>query len=130
VELALRGSFGDAWNTTYQLAYTYTQPKQQDATSIPNSCRQVWSADVHTSPVERLTLGLGLTAALGRRDWDGSRMDSFYTLRGYAQFEVNENLRLHARVENLTNQKYVTDSSSGNILGTGISIYGGCTVSY
>ena len=130
VELALRGSFGDAWNTTYQLAYTYTQPRQQDATSIPNSCRQVWSADVHTSPVEKLTLGLGLTAALGRRDWDGSRMDSFYTLRGYAQFEVNENLRLHARVENLTNQKYVTDSSSGNILGTGISIYGGCTVSY
>ena len=130
VEMALEGSFGDTWNTCYQLAYTYTQPKQQDGAAIPNSCRQVWSADVHTSPQERLTLGLGLTAALGRRDWDGSRMDSFYTLRGYAHYEVNENLRLHVRVENLTNQKYVTDSSSGNILGTGISVYGGCTVSY
>ena len=130
VELALNGSFGDAWNTCYKLAYTYTQPKQQDDQSIPNSCRQVWSADIHTHPTEKLTTGMGLAAATGRRDWDASRMDSYYTLRCYASYEVNENLTLHARVENLTNQKFVTDSSSGNILAPGTSVYGGATVTF
>jgi iron complex outermembrane receptor protein len=130
VELALCGDFGDAWNTGYKLAYTYTQPKQQDDSEIPNSCRQVWSAELHTSPLQGLTTGLGLTAASGRRDWDASRMDSYYSLRWFAQYEVNESLTLHLRVENLTNQKFVTDSSSGNILAPGTSVYGGCTLTF
>ena len=130
VELALQGEFGDAWNTGYKLAYTYTQPKQQNDQSIPNSCRQVWSADLHTHPTEKLTTGIGLSAATGRRDWNSSRMDSYYTLRCYASYEVNETLTLHARVENLTNQKFVTDSSSGNILAPGTSVYGGATVTF
>lgn len=130
VELALQGEFGDAWNTGYKLAYTYTQPKQQNGQSIPNSCRQVWSADLHTHPTEKLTTGIGLSAATGRRDWNSSRMDSYYTLRCYASYEVNETLTLHARVENLTNQKFVTDSSSGNILAPGTSVYGGATVTF
>ena len=130
VELALQGEFGDAWDTGYKLAYTYTQPKQQDDQSIPNSCRQVWSADIHTHPTEKLTTGMGLAAATGRRDWDASRLDSYYTLRCYASYEVNETLTLHARVENLTNQKFVTDSSSGNLLAPGTSIYGGCTMKF
>ena len=130
VELALHGEFGDAWNTGYRLAYTYTQPKQQDGAPIPNSYRQVWSADIHTSPVEELTAGVGLAAATGRRDYNKSRLDSFYTLRCYATYKVNDNLSLHTRVENLTNQKFVTDSSSGNILAPGTSIHGGCTVTF
>lgn len=130
VELALCGDFGDAWNTGYKLAYTYTQPKQQDDSEISNSCRQVWSAELHTSPLQGLTTGLGLTAASGRRDWDASRMDSYYSLRWFAQYEVNESLTLHMRVENLTNQKFVTDSSSGNILAPGTSVYGGCTLTF
>lgn len=130
VELALTGAFGDTWNTGYKLAYTYTQPKQHDGQDIPNSYRQVWSADIHTHPTEQLTTGIGLAAASGRRDWNGSHMDSYYTLRWYAEYEVNETLTLHARIENLTNQKFVTDSSSGNILSPGTSIYGGCTLTF
>lgn len=130
VELALEGEFGDAWNSGYKLAFTYTQPKQQDDSEIPNSSRQVWSADIHTSPLAGVTTGLGLTAASGRRDWDSSRMDSYYSLRWYARYEVNDTLTLHLRVENLTDQKFVTDSSSGDILAPGASVYGGCTLSF
>lgn len=130
VELALEGEFGDAWDTGYTLAFTYTQPKKQDDSEIPNSARQVWSADIHTSPLQDFTTGVGLAACTGRRDWNGSRMDSYYTLRWYARYKVNDNLTLHLRAENLTNQKFVTDSSSGNILSTGASVYGGCTISF
>lgn len=130
VELALEGEFGDAWDSGYKLAFTYTQPKKQDDSEIPNSARQVWSADIHTSPLKGLTTGLGLAAGTGRRDWNGSRMDSYYTLRWYARYEVNDTLTLHLRAENLTNQKFVTDSASGNILAPGTSVYGGCTVSF
>ncbi len=130
VELALHGEFGDAWDTGYRLSYTYTQPENENGEAIPNSSRQVWSADIHTSPIQDLTTGVGLTAAAGRRDWNSTRLDSYYTLRWYIEYKVNENLTLHTRVENLTNQKMVTDSSSGNILSPGTSIYGGCTYSF
>ena len=97
---------------------------------LPDSCRQVWSADIHTSPVERLTVGFGAAAVNGRRDYDGSRMDSYCTLRCYAEYIINDHLKLHARVENLTDEKYVTDSASGDLLAPGTSFYGGFTFTY
>ena len=130
VELALNGELGDAWNTGYTLAFTYSQPKDAHDNPLPDSCRQVWSADIHTSPVERLTVGLGAAAVTGRRDYDGSRMDSYCTLRCYAEYIINDHLKLHARVENLTDEKYVTDSASGDLLAPGMSFYGGFTFTY
>ncbi len=130
VEMALNGELGDAWNTGYTLAFTYARPKDQNGAPLPDSCRQVWSADIHTSPLEGLTAGFGAAASTGRRDYDSSRMDSYCTLRCYAEYVINEHLKLHARVENLTDEKYVTDSGSGDILAPGTSIYGGFTFSY
>ena len=47
---------------------------------------------------------------------------------------MNDNLTLHLRIENLTNQKFVTEPVKGNasadMLCPGISIYGGCTVKF
>ena len=130
VELALNGELGDDWNTGYTLAFTYSQPKDAHDNPLPDSCRQVWSADIHTSPVERLTVGLGAAAVTGRRDYDGSRMDSYCTLRCYAEYIIDEHLKLHARVENLTDEKYVTDSASGDILAPGTAFCGGFTFTY
>ena len=99
-----------------------------------NSARQCWSAEVHTTPITGFTTGLGLTAALGRTDYNGKRNDNYYTLRWFAQYEVNDNLTLHLRIENLTNQKFVTEpgylDASADMLCPGISIYGGCTVKF
>lgn len=136
VELSLHGTWESAWNTGYTLSYTYTQPKDSNDRQPGSTMRQVWSADVHTSPTEHLTAGVGLSAASGRRDFDSydrRPLDSYYTLRCYASYEVNEHLRLHVRVENLTDQKFVTEGSAwvqDSILCAGASVHGGCTLSF
>ena len=61
-------------------------------------------------------------------------LDAYYTLRWYARYEVNEHLTLHLRVENLTNQKYVSETDwmdySQSYINAGTAIYGGCTVTF
>ena len=137
IELSLQGTWEKAWNTGYTVAFTYTQPKRQDNykdKAIPYSTRRMWSADIHTSPLTGLTTGLGLTAAAQRMDYGLNRVDSFYTLRWYADYEVNEHLNLHLRVENLTDQKFVSEFSSydpaWSVLNPGLGVYGGCTVKF
>lgn len=132
VELSLSGVIEKNWNTQYSLSFTYTQPKYSDDSQISYTTRQLWSADIHTSPCEKLVLGLGLTAAAGRTTWQDQ--DSYYTMRLYANYKVNENLSFHLRVENLTDQKYVTDpnwmSSDMDMIGSGMGVYGGCTIKF
>lgn len=138
VEIALTGGWNDAWDTGYKLACTLTSPKTSDDRQIPASARQTWSGDLHTSPLEGLTTGIGLTAAAGRSNFEGNpvatKLDAYYSLRWYARYEVNEHLTLHARVENLTNQKYVIesawDSAANSVISAGISFHGGCTISF
>lgn len=137
VELALHGTFEQQWNTGYKLAYTYTQPKTARDKQIANTARQTWSADIHTSPIEKLTVGMGLIAQLQRADWSADRpkLDNFYTMRLYAQYAASERLTFHLRVENLTDQRYVTSTDYSfnpdyTFLNAGIGIYGGCTVTF
>ena len=136
IELAARGTFEHHWNTGYKLACTLTQPKSSDDRQVTNSARQVWSADVHTSPMERLTTGIGLVAAAGRRGLDvNTRLDNYVVLRWYANYEVNDHLSVHVRVENLTNDKFVLsqgewNTSSDTMINPGTAVYAGCTVKF
>ncbi len=135
IELALRGTWEDSWDTGYRLAYTYTQPKTADDRQIVQTARQTWSADIHTSPVEGLETGIGLVAAVGRNDYDANRLDNYYCLRWYANYELNEHISFHLRVENLTDQKFIMNSNGGPDLGgslinSGAAVYGGCTLSF
>ena len=115
VELTLRGCWEPHWNTGYSLGWTYTRPLQADRKQAPCTARQVWSADIHTTPAEGFTTGLGLSAAVGRTGFASNyqpyRNDNYCTLRWYARYKVSDHLTLHLRVENLTNQKYVTESA-------------------
>ena len=137
VEIALEGTWENTWDTGYKLSCTLTDPKRSDGRQIPASARQTWKADIHTSPMEGLTTGIGLNAASGRSNFDGyptTKLDSFYSLRWYTNYEVNEHLTLHARVENLTNQKYVIESDwmspQHSFISAGVSIHGGCTLNF
>lgn len=134
MELALRGTFEKSWNTGYKVACTITQPKKLNDTQIPATARQTWTADIHTSPLEGLTTGVGLSAAVGRVGFASERIDNYLTLRWYAQYEVNKNVSLHLRVENLTNQRYITEPNSydpGSAwLNPGTAAYVGCTVTF
>lgn len=137
IELALRGTWEKHANTGYTLAYTLTQPETAEGRQIPQSSRQLWSADIHTTPWEKLTIGLGLTAAVGRNDNNSNTLDNYYTLRCYAHYKVSEHLSLHLRAENLTKQKFITEPYYGypqnaeySMLNAGIGIFGGCTLSF
>jgi len=134
LELALQGVIEKTWNTKYSLAWTLTQPKDENDKQIINTARQTWVLDLNTSPSEKLTIGTGFTAALGRMDYE-SRVDNYFIMRAYAQYKVNENVKLHLRIENLLNQKYVTNEAWGSnesksSLNSGAAIYGGCTISF
>ena len=134
-ELALRGTWEKNWNTGYTLSYTLAQPKNSDDSQISGSARQVWAADVHTSPLKGLTTGVGLAAAVGRRGYIGSRLDNYVTLRWYANYVVDEHLSFHLRVENLTNQKFALDedwtgAAANTWINPGTAVYAGCTVSF
>lgn len=134
IELSLNGTWEENWNTGYTLSLTLCKPEDHEGTQLASTARQVWSADIHTSPFEGFTTGVGLAAASGRTNWDSTRLDSHYTLRWYARYEVNENLTFHLRVENLTNQKFVSDTAWGDFgksfINPGTAVYAGCEVSF
>ena len=135
IELSLNGTWEDQWNTGYTLSLTLCDPKADNGEQLKNTARQVWGADIHTSPFEGFTTGIGLAAASGSTGWDGSRLDAYYTLRWYASYKVNEHLTLHMRVENLTNQKFVSNPDDYGIyshswLNPGTAVYAGCTITF
>ena len=136
VELTARGTFEHHWNTGYTLAWTLTQPKTGDDEQVVNSVRQTWSADLHTSPVKKLVTGIGLVAAVGRRGLDvNTRLDNYVVLRWYANYEVNDHLSIHVRVENLTNEKFILSQGERNtpsdtMINPGTAVYAGCTVKF
>ena len=136
-EISLSGTLEQQWNTEYKLAWTYTQPKTSDDQQIPSSVRQCWTADIHTSPCKELTIGMGLTAAVGRAHYAStpySKLDNYYSLRLYAQYKVNDNMTLHVGIENLTNQKFVTEGHymdpAYSFISAGTTIHAGCTLTF
>ncbi len=136
IEFSLSGTWEERWNTGYSLSLTLCEPRAGQGQQIGYTARQCWAADIHTSPLEGLTTGLGVTAASGRSDWQGATpamLDAYYTLRWYARYEVNEYLTLHLRVENLTNQKFIAESGypyAHSLLNPGTALYGGCTITF
>ncbi len=136
-EISLSGTLENTWNTGYKLSWTYAQPKTANDAQIPASVRQVWQADIHTTPVENFTTGFGFSGAVGRSHYAStpySRLDNYYTLRWYARYRVNEQLQFHIGVENLTNQKYITEGHyqdlNASFISAGISVHAGCTITF
>ena len=137
VELALQGVLEPTTNTGYKVAWTHTSPKTSDGRQIAWTARNTWTAELFTSPIENLTTGVGLAAATGRtnyKDAATSRIDNYYTLRWYAHYKVSDNLTLHLRVENLTNQKFVTEGGFGlpgdDMLSAGTSVHAGFNLTF
>ncbi len=134
VELSLEGTWEKRWNTGYRLEWSYVQPKDSQDRQLVETARQQWSADIHTSPWEGVTTGIGLTAAVGRNDWSGYRVDDYCILRWYAHYRHSEQLSFHLRVENLTNERFIADSMGngqpGSLLNSGAAVYGGCTLTF
>ncbi len=136
-EIALIGTLDPHWNTGYKLAWTYTQPKTSDDHQIPYSVRQVWQAELYTTPSEGFTTGIGFSAAVGRAHYSTTpytKWDNYYNLRWYARYQVNEQLSLHVAIENLTNQRYIIEGSymspEYSFISAGTTIHAGCTYTF
>ncbi len=128
VELSLQGQIEENWNTRYTLSFTYTQPKM-NGTQYENSTRQLYSFDINTQPTEDWTIGVGISAGVGRVNHHGESTDNYLDARLYAQYQVTESLKLHVRLENVLNQKYEIDPDTG-ILNSGPAIYGGFSYTF
>lgn len=64
VEVAFKGQFKDAWNSGYYANYTFTMPKRDsigkyETIQMANTARHTINAEIHTSPLEKLTVGFG-----------------------------------------------------------------------
>ncbi len=130
VELNLQGEIEKNWNTSYNLSYTYTRPKMShNDTQFENSSRHLISFDINTQPVEKLLIGAGFSAGAQRVDIEGNSIDNYFVARFYANYAINENMSLHLRVENLTDNEYIIDNDN-DIIGSGIGIYGGMTFKF
>ncbi len=143
LELSLSGQISQTWDTKYTLSFTYMRPEMEDGTQIVNTAKQMYGADINTRPTEKLLIGLGLNAAIGRSSWTGM-VDDFYTLRLYANYQINERLHVHLRIENLTNQKYIINPSttseiyypsnlmnnSCDMINSGLGIYAGFSLTF
>ena len=120
VESALTGSFEDAWNSGYSLAYTYTNAYDKEGKQLPCTARNVVNADIYTSPIESVTVGLGLESSMGRANFtfgDNKRVDDYCNMRLYVRWKTTETLTLHARVENLLNQEYMLSDERSTYAG-------------
>lgn len=134
IELSLQGTWEEQWNTGYTLSLTLCDPETNEGRQIAATSRQVWAVDIHTSPIAGFTTGIGLSAASGCSNWDSTPLDSRLVLRWYAHYELNQHLSFHVRVENLTNEKFVSDTAWGDFgksyLNPGTAVYGGCTLTF
>lgn len=139
MESAVVGDFKDAWNSGYTVAYTYTNPVDKEGKQLACTARHVVSADIHTSPIESVTVGLGLESALRRTNFGGASpayVDDYCNMRLYVRWKVSENVTLHARVENLLNQEYMLSDQSSPWDYTAptparrIGFFGGATIEF
>lgn len=137
VELAFKGEFNDAWNSGYTANYTFTMPKRNEAGTyatrqMANTARHTINAELHTSPTEKLTLGIGATAAMKRTDYNYEPLDGFFTARLFARYQLTDNVQLHARIENLFDQNYImtNDYNFGPRQARGLGFFGGVTIEF
>ena len=137
VEVAFKGQFKDAWNSGYYANYTFTMPKRDsignyETIQMANTARHTINAEVYTSPVEKLTVGFGVTSAMGRTDYNYARLDNFFTARLFARYQVTDNVALHVRVENLFDQNFIitNDYNFGPRQARGLGVFGGVTVEF
>lgn len=123
LEFALSGRFfDDAWR--YHIAWTYLPE------SLSDQPRHHVNAGLDWQATEKLLLGLGLHS-LSDHSWGGSPIEGYVVGRCHASYQVRENIRLHARWENFTNEDYLLSDFGGDpIPAAGSAVYAGVTIDW
>ncbi len=111
-------------------SYTYYQNAL--ATEIPE---QTASAGIQTKVNDAIDAGLVATWVDQRQSAGRADLDHYFLVDIYSNYQLTENMRLHARVENLLDDDYrLSDFTSygelGSVKGRGRGFYGAVTMTY
>lgn len=98
--------------------------------SLSDQPRQHVQASVDWDVSAKFRLGLG-AKFLSDHSWGGADLAGYTLLRAHAGYQVSENVRLHARWENITDEDYQLSNFGGDIIdGAGMGLFGGVTVEW
>ncbi|NNM31138.1 MAG: TonB-dependent receptor [Akkermansiaceae bacterium] len=122
VEWEARGATMDGL-LEYRLSHTFLDRRLQ---GVP---RHVAQGNVQAHPTHDSMVGAGVSY-VGRRDYGGQDLDGYFVSRLYGEYHINENLTVHARVENLLDEDYehARFNFDAPRPGAGFGAFGGVTM--
>lgn len=113
--------------------FAYTWLDRQALPSPHFLAEHTFSLRIDTKVSDQLNLGLTSTYQ-GDRALYGSELDAYALVNVYANYKVNENISLIARVDNLLDKDYyygISGAAEDNIKpGRGLGFFGGVTLSW
>ncbi|MFM2199467.1 MAG: hypothetical protein RLZZ505_2899 [Verrucomicrobiota bacterium] len=121
LEFALDGALGEG--VDYRLAWTWLGASLQDQ---PDNTA---TASIDWRPMEKVLLGIGANY-VDERSYGGGPLDDYLLLRLYGNYEIRENITLHARVENLADDAYELSRFGTPIQGAGLGFFAGVTAGF
>lgn len=121
VEFAVNGEITE--HIDYLVSWTWLGDSLQDQPE--NSA----TASIQFRPMEKFLLGAGATY-VDTRSYGGAPLNEYLLLRVHASYELNENLTLHARVENLADETYQLANFATPVPGAGLGFYTGITATF
>jgi outer membrane receptor protein involved in Fe transport len=121
VEFAASGEITE--DLDYLVSWTWLGDSLQDQPE--NSA----TASIQYRPMEKLLLDAGATY-VDTRSYGGAPLDEYLLLRVHASYELNENVTLHARVENLADENYQLANFATPVPGAGLGFYTGITATF
>lgn len=121
LEFALDGGLGES--VAYRLAWTWLGASLQDQPD------HTATASIDWRPKEKLLLGIG-ASYVDERSYGGGPLDDYLLLRLYGSYAIQENVTLHARVENLGDESYELSRFGNPIQGAGLGVFAGVTAEF
>lgn len=123
LELGLRGGWmGNV--LSYRLAWTYLHE------SLSDQPRNAATAALDWKPTTKSLIGIGATT-LSDHSWGGDPIAGYTVARLYGSYQVTDNVKLHARLENAFDESYELSSFYGTtVQGAGTGLYAGLTVDW
>jgi len=121
IEASLSGSITQHFD--YELNYTWLDR------SIDGQPQQTTNAQVEFSPSAKVKLGLG-AQYLDQRTYGGSNLHDAFIVRAYGSYQVTEQVKLHARVENLTDTEYSHANFGNDYPARRLGVHVGVTIQW
>jgi outer membrane receptor protein involved in Fe transport len=121
VEFAANGEITE--EIDYQVSWTWL------GDSLDDQPENTATASIQYRPMEKLLLGAGATY-VDTRSYGGAPLEEYLLLRVHASYELNENVTLHARLENIADEDYQLANFATPFPGAGLGFFTGITATF